>query len=120
MDSTSITITYDMPSGGPGCTAVRLPDWLTQVGLPKQKVFYKLAAQNANHGENREQIAKMHDRMEQLIAEAKAAVEAEENGARPEYARRAMDRPKGRLERFTKALSALNAAMSKYDKTTKR
>ena len=102
-----------------GCMTVRMPDWLDEQRA-HQRAFYKLAAQHADQGDNREQIAQMRACIEQAIAEAKQAAEAAEKGERRETARRAENRSEGRIKRYTQALQDLDDAMIKYAKTSKR
>lgn len=102
-----------------GCMTVRMPDWLAEQRA-HQRAFYKLAAQHADQFDNREQIAQLRACIEQAIAEAKQEAEATEKGERRETARRAENRPDARVERYTRALADLDAAMIKYAKTSKR
>ena len=109
----SVTIRYaDEFGANVGCMTIRLPDWLDE-SRAHQRKFYALAAKHAGQFENAHEIAVLREHIEFAIREAKEAVEAAKNGERVEHARRAEDRPEGRLKRYTQALADLDAALSK-------
>ena len=109
----NVTIRYaDKFGENAGAMTVRLPDWLDEPRAHQRK-FYALAAKYADQFGNGHEIAVLREHIEYAIREAKEAAEAAKNGERGKTARRAEDRPEGRLKRYTQALADLDAALSK-------
>lgn len=109
----NVSIRYaDKFGDNAGCMTVRLPDWLDEPRAHQRK-FYKLAAEYAGQFENAHEIAVLREHIEYAIREAREAVKAAEENPREGYARKAGDRPEGRLKRYMQALADLDAALSK-------
>ena len=105
-----------------GCMTVRLPEWLDEPRV-HQRRFYILAAQHADQFENRHEIAALREYIEHAIRAAKEAVKEAETAERPnreDWARRASDRPEGKLKRYEQALKDLDASISIHDPEAKK